>query len=110
MFEGPIRRFLKRSPLIVPSSGELLDASIESIKREKIEEWVSRGVPPRMSDYAITLAEKYAEGMSNFLFANDPDMQKKMLPSLFKAALEKVSEPWISGILRALGTSSIQKK
>ncbi|MEM0232610.1 MAG: hypothetical protein QXL22_01165 [Candidatus Nezhaarchaeales archaeon] len=92
------------SPLIrVPATGELLDRELETEKKKKMEEWAARGVPEPVRMYAISLAEHYVAGMAEFLYPGDAEAQKKFILEHFPKAVEKVSEPWIEGILRAMG-------
>ena len=102
ILEEPLVKRLGVDPLIVPSTGEAVDTSIDVVKREKIEEWRAKGVPEGMSKFAVKLAEEYAQGMAEFMLPGEPDMQKAVLPTLFKSSLKKVSEPWIKGVYRAM--------
>lgn len=90
--------------LIVPATGEVLDSRIEEFKQRKMREWEARGVPKPMRTYAIELAERYVEGLARFLYPDDPEAQKKFMAEQFPRAVERISEPWIRGVLEALGT------
>ena len=100
-----IRRFFRETQeeLIVPASGEVLNARIEEFRKRKMEEWARKGVPEPMRRYAMELAERYIEGMARFLYPENAELQKRFMAEHFPRVVEKISEPWIRGLLKAMG-------
>jgi len=94
----PRKKLLKDPPAVVfPTVGQL-NSDLEALKESKLREWEARGIPSGIRDMAVALATNWASRTAAFAAPDRPDIQKQIVPGLFKRGIEEVSEPWIKAM------------
>lgn len=79
-------------------AGEYVDDELKKIEEAKRREWRARGLTDTQIEMALTLARNWASSMAEFAAPGMYDIQKKIVPSLFRRGLEEVSEAWIKAM------------
>jgi hypothetical protein len=98
--EPILKRFL--GSIVFPGGIEL-DNELDRLTEEKLKEWEAMGVPPGMRSMALELAREWAAKMAEFAAPGMPDIQRSILPGLYKKGLD-VADRWVRS-LRAAATA-----
>jgi len=107
--ERPIlgRVFKLRTQLVGPVSGRLVDSGLEEMARAKREEWIRRGISPRLADKAVELAKGWAERIARWHVSHLKDIlppeelsrvEREILRRYLREGLNKVAEEWIEAM------------